>query len=159
MTHRIGILTVLSICAVQVAAAADTTPTQTAAAPITASAAATTASATPVKLKSGVEYIDEKIGTGAAVGTTSTIKFHYVGTLKNGRVFDSSRDQIVPNPAELKLGESILVPGLEEGLQGMRAGGRRRIIVPPEQAYGSQGRTRIPPNSTLIFDVEVLRVK
>ena len=96
-----------------------------------------------------------KAGTGPALEFGQKAKFHYVGTLPNGRVFDSSRDR--GEPFETVLGNRV-VKGWVLGLEGMKVGERRRLIVPPELAYGKVGQSNIPPDSTLVFDVELMEI-
>jgi peptidylprolyl isomerase len=86
------------------------------------------------------------------------VTVHYTGTLENGTKFDSSVDKGQPLP--FKIGSGSVIPGWDEGIMTMSVGGKRRLIVPPRLGYGAQGRPpTIPPNSTLIFEVELLSVK
>jgi FKBP-type peptidyl-prolyl cis-trans isomerase len=108
--------------------------------------------------ESGVSWIDARVGTGAEVGPNSRVTVEYVGRLEDGTVFDSSRDRGVP--AECELGRDQLIKGWELGMQGMRAGGKRTITVPPELGYGAEGRAgTIPPDATLVIEVELLSVE
>jgi len=101
---------------------------------------------------------DEVIGTGAEATFGSLVSVHYTGTLTNGQKFDSSRDRGVP--FEFVLGNGSVIPGWEQGLLGMKAGGKRILIIPPQLAYGSQAIGNIiPANSTLVFEVELVAVK
>ncbi|MCK6537891.1 MAG: FKBP-type peptidyl-prolyl cis-trans isomerase [Polyangiaceae bacterium] len=84
------------------------------------------------------------------------VRLHYVGTLEDGSVFDSSRQR--GTPFEAQLGQGQLIKGFEEGIAGMRVGGLRRLIIPPELGYGERGTGNIPPGSILIFEVELLLV-
>ena len=109
----------------------------------------------PVRLASGVEYWDIRKGTGGAAVAGMRLKVHYTGWLTNGKKFDSSFDR--GEPFTFQLGKHRVIRGLEEGLKGMRVGGIRQVRVPPEMAYGKRGSgAEIPPNSTLVFDVELL---
>ncbi len=103
----------------------------------------------------GLKYSDLKVGTGPAVPPGAFIKVHYTGWLTNGTKFDSSvaRGQ----PAEFSL--DGVVRGWTIGIPEMRVGGVRKLVIPPELGYGSRGQRSIPPNSTLIFEVEVLAIR
>jgi peptidylprolyl isomerase len=108
---------------------------------------------------SGLQIIDEVIGDGAEAVSGSTVTVHYVGTLDDGTQFDSSVDRGQPFPFTLGTVPPQVIQGWEEGIPGMRVGGKRRLIIPPELAYGDQQNGQIPPNSTLTFDVELLDVQ
>jgi FKBP-type peptidyl-prolyl cis-trans isomerase FkpA len=96
-------------------------------------------------------------GTGQTARAGNIVEVHYTGWLPNGREFDSSRDG---EPFEFVLGQGMVIPGWDEGVEGMREGGRRRLVIPSELAYGAQGAGGvIPPHATLVFDVELLRVQ
>ncbi len=106
---------------------------------------------------SGLKYVDEVVGTGAAPQKGSNVSVHYVGTLTDGKKFDSSRDRNAP--FMFKLGVGQVIRGWDEGVMTMKAGGKRKLIIPPSLAYGEAGIPGvIPPNSTLIFDIELLAV-
>jgi peptidylprolyl isomerase len=106
---------------------------------------------------SGLKYIDLKEGDGATPQTGQTVTVHYTGTLENGTKFDSSRDR--NRPFSFKLGVGQVIKGWDEGVGSMKVGGRRQLIIPAELGYGSRGAGGvIPPNATLIFDVELLRI-
>ena len=101
---------------------------------------------------------DLVIGTGRVASPGDTVSVHYTGTLTNGTKFDSSRDR--GTPFEFKLGSGVVIKGWDQGLVGMRVGGRRKLTIPPDLAYGPTGvGTSIPPSSTLVFDVELLAIK
>jgi peptidylprolyl isomerase len=107
---------------------------------------------------SGLKYIDQKVGEGATPKTGQRVVVHYTGTLENGQKFDSSRDR--NQPFDFKIGAGQVIKGWDEGLSTMQVGGQRRLIIPPELGYGPRGAGGvIPPNATLIFDVELLDVK
>lgn len=113
-----------------------------------------------VALPSGLYYEITKPGTGANAKATDTVKAHYTGTLLNGTVFDTSRQPRQPGdpvvPAEFALDQ--VIPGWTEGLQKINKGGQIKLYIPPQLAYGDEGRPGIPPASTLIFDIEVLDI-
>lgn len=112
----------------------------------------------PATTKTGLIYETVKEGTGAEAKPGQTITVHYTGTLTDGRKFDSSRDK--GDPITFQLGTHQVIQGWDEGLSGMRVGERRKLTIPPEMAYGPTGRPPvIPPNATLLFDVELLAVK
>lgn len=106
---------------------------------------------------SGLKYVDLVEGTGASPQPGQTVVVHYTGTLQNGTKFDSSRDKGQPVP--FVIGRGKVIKGWDEGLMTMKVGGRRKLIVPPQLGYGVTGNQNIPPNSTLIFDVELIDIK
>ncbi len=109
-------------------------------------------------LPDGLKIDDFVIGEGAEVKAGDTVVIHYTGTLENGQKFDSSVDR--NQPFETKIGTGQVIKGWDEGVIGMKVGGKRRLTVPPELGYGKQGvQGAIPPNSTLIFDLELLQIK
>jgi FKBP-type peptidyl-prolyl cis-trans isomerase len=106
---------------------------------------------------SGLELLDVAAGEGAEASAGSRVRLRYAGWLTDGTLFERTEER---RALEVKLGVGALIPGLEEGIPGMRAGGRRRLIVPSDLAYGPRGRPgRVPPFATLIFDVELVAVK
>ena len=108
---------------------------------------------------SGLKYVDEVIGSGRAAKAGDTVSVHYTGTLKDGSVFDSSRGR--NKPLEFPLGKRKVIPGWDEGVAGMREGGKRQLIIPPDLAYGEAGTEdgAIPPNALLTFEVELVKIK
>jgi FKBP-type peptidyl-prolyl cis-trans isomerase len=108
-----------------------------------------------VELPSGLRYEIIKAGEGPAPKPTETVKVHYTGKLIDGTEFDSSVKR--NEPAEFPLDQ--VIPGWTEGIQKMNKGGKIKLYVPPQLAYGDDGRPGIPPGSTLIFDVELLEIK
>lgn len=101
---------------------------------------------------------DLKIGRGVAVKSGDTILIHYRGTLTNGTEFDSSYKR--NEPFETAIGVGRVIEGWDKGVIGMKVGGKRKLTIPPDMGYGSQGAgDAIPPNSTLIFEVELMGIK
>ena len=114
------------------------------------------------KSLTGLQYKDAKIGTGATAKIGQTAAVHYTGWLYNncekGKKFDSSRDR--GQPFEFPLGQGQVIKGWDEGVEGMKVGGKRTLVIPPELGYGARGAGGvIPPNAWLIFDVELVGVK
>ena len=112
-------------------------------------------------MTNGLQITDTKAGTGAEARKGQTVTVHYTGWLFNngqqGAKFDSSRDR--KDPFKFPLGSGMVIKGWDEGVAGMKVGGQRTLIVPPEMGYGARGAGGvIPPNATLKFDVELLGV-
>jgi FKBP-type peptidyl-prolyl cis-trans isomerase len=108
------------------------------------------------KTPSGLSYEDKKVGTGPAATSGKTVSVHYTGWLPDGTKFDSSRDR--NEPFDFPLGAGHVIAGWDEGVAGMKVGGRRLLVIPPNLGYGPAGTGPIPPNATLVFDVELLGV-
>jgi FKBP-type peptidyl-prolyl cis-trans isomerase len=107
---------------------------------------------------SGLRITDVVVGTGAEASPGDTVIVHYRGTLEDGSQFDASYDR--GTPFSFPLGAGRVIKGWDEGVQGMQVGGKRKLVIPPDLGYGSRGAGGvIPPNATLIFDVELLEVK
>jgi peptidylprolyl isomerase len=111
-----------------------------------------------VTTPSGLQYEDIKVGDGAQPKAGQTVIVHYTGTLTDGTKFDSSRDR--GQPFSFRLGAGEVIKGWDEGLSTMKVGGQRKLTIPPDLGYGARGAGGvIPPNATLVFDVELLDVK
>ncbi|MDH5563136.1 MAG: FKBP-type peptidyl-prolyl cis-trans isomerase [Nitrospirota bacterium] len=111
-----------------------------------------------VKTPSGLQYADLVVGKGreARAGETATV--HYTGTLVEGTKFDSSKDR--NQPFSFRLGAGHVIKGWDEGVEGMKIGGTRKLVIPPQLGYGARGAgSAIPPNATLIFIVELLDLR
>ncbi len=111
----------------------------------------------PTLTETGLGIIDIETGTGETPEAGQTLAVHYTGWLSDGTKFDSSLDR--GTPFELALGEGQVIAGWDEGLATMKVGGKRRLIIPAELAYGEAERPGIPPNSELTFDIELLEIK
>jgi FKBP-type peptidyl-prolyl cis-trans isomerase len=146
-------LIVIALLSLAVIAAA-----QTATAPKTAPAGPTKVTGAPTKTASGLEYWDIKVGAGAVAQTGQKVKVDYTGWLTNGKKFDSSVG--TGRPFAFKLGNGDVIKGWDEGVVGMKVGGKRQLRIPSDLAYGAKGYPGvIPPNATLIFDVQLVDVK
>ena len=111
-----------------------------------------------ITTKSGLKYEELKEGTGDEAKAGDTVDVHYTGWLKDGKKFDSSLDR--KEPFSFKLGAGKVIKGWDEGVAGMKVGGKRKLTIPPELGYGARGAGNvIPPNTELIFEVELLKVK
>ena len=111
-----------------------------------------------MKTASGLEYNETKAGAGAQAVAGKTVKVHYTGKFPDGKVFDSSVSR--GEPIEFVLGQGRVIKGWDEGIALMKVGGKATLTVPPHLAYGERGAGGvIPPNATLMFDVELVEVK
>ena len=105
-----------------------------------------------------LEKIDLVVGNGAEAQSGNTVHVHYTGTLTNGTKFDSSHD--LGAPIDFILGTERIIKGWNEGVAGMKVGGKRKLVIPPDLGYGAHGRApKIPPDAELIFDVELVKVQ
>ncbi|MFL5342404.1 MAG: FKBP-type peptidyl-prolyl cis-trans isomerase [Gemmataceae bacterium] len=108
--------------------------------------------------KSGLKYADLAEGTGDKAQAGDTVDVHYTGRLKDGTKFDSSLDR--GQPISFRLGAGRVIKGWDEGIAGMRVGGKRKLVIPPDLAYGKEGRPPvIPANAELQFDVELVKIR
>jgi peptidylprolyl isomerase len=107
---------------------------------------------------SGLKYVDIKVGDGATPQKGQMVEVHYTGTLENGQKFDSSRDR--NETFKFSIGEGQVIKGWDEGVISMKVGGSRKLTIPADLGYGARGAGNvIPPNATLLFDVELIGVK
>ena len=108
-------------------------------------------------LPGGLRVQDLKVGRGALATSGKTVKVHYIGTLTNGTKFDASYDR--GEPFSFSLGGGQVIKGWDQGVKGMRVGGKRKLTIPPTMGYGARGAGGvIPPNATLVFEVELLKI-
>lgn len=106
----------------------------------------------------GLKYTDDQLGNGTEAQSGKTVVVHYTGWLLDGTKFDSSRDR--NQPFSFPLGRGQVIKGWDEGVAGMKVGGKRTLVIPPDLGYGARGAGgAIPPNATLKFEVELLEVK
>jgi FKBP-type peptidyl-prolyl cis-trans isomerase FkpA len=118
---------------------------------------ASAAPAAPTKPDPTLGIKDVQVGKGAEAKAGDTVKVHYTGTLKDGTKFDSSKDR--NEPFVFPVGRGQVIKGWDQGIPGMKVGGKRRIVIPPSLGYGSAGAgSTIPPNAHLVFEVELLSV-
>jgi peptidylprolyl isomerase len=111
-----------------------------------------------IQTASGLRYRDEVEGTGQEARKGDHVVVHYTGTLEDGNKFDSSRDR--NQPFEFALGTGTVIRGWDEGVAGMKVGGRRTLVIPSQLGYGARGAGNvIPPDATLVFDVELVDIR
>ena len=112
---------------------------------------------TMIQMENGLQIQNLKVGTGPEAKTGYAVAVNYLGTLENGTKFDSSYDR--GEPFQFNLGAGKVIKGWDIGVAGMKVGGKRKLIIPPDLAYGEKGIGPIPPNATLVFEVELLAVQ
>ena len=152
------IFIVIVILAISLLAFTSLVMAQTAPAKKASSGGPTKVTGEPTKTASGLEYWDIKVGTGAVAQTGHHVKVDYTGWLTDGKKFDSSVG--TGRPFDFLLGGGQVIKGWDEGVAGMKVGGKRQLRIPPDLAYGAKGYPgAIPPNATLIFDVQLVDVK
>jgi FKBP-type peptidyl-prolyl cis-trans isomerase len=118
----------------------------------------TPGAARPSESGGGLGITELTVGGGAEAREGRTVAVHYSGLLPDGRKFDSSYER--GRPIEFVLGKGMVIPGWEQGIRGMKVGGRRKLVIPPALAYGDRGKGEvIPPNATLVFEVELMDVR
>jgi len=110
-----------------------------------------------IQMENGLKIQDLKVGTGLEAKSSLAVAVNYLGTFENGTKFDSSYDR--GKPFQFVLGTGSVIRGWDIGVAGMKVGGKRKLIIPPALAYGEMGSGSIPPNSTLVFEVELLAVQ
>ena len=153
MNRRIALLTILVLTVT--IAPSQTATHHTQAIPNTKSPTKVTGEG--VKTDSGLQYWEIKVGTGEEAKAGDKVKVHYTGWFTDGKKFDSTVD--ANQPYSFTLGKNEVIKGWDEGVTGMKVGGKRQLRIPPELAYGEAGyKTIIPPNATLIFDVQLLAI-
>jgi FKBP-type peptidyl-prolyl cis-trans isomerase FkpA len=151
--HRFLALTLVSLAVAASVACSQTTPSTTAA-PQNAPAPASK----EITMADGLKYTDDQVGTGTEAQAGKTVSVHYTGWLLDGTKFDSSKDR--NQPFSFPLGSGQVIKGWDEGVAGMKVGGKRTLVIPPDLGYGARGAGGvIPPNATLKFEVELLDVK
>jgi len=151
--YRFLTIALVSIAVAAAVACGQTTPSSTAA-PQNAPAAATK----EITMPDGLKYTDDQVGTGTEAQAGKTVSVHYTGWLLDGTKFDSSKDR--NQPLSFPLGRGQVIKGWDEGVAGMKVGGKRTLVIPPDLGYGARGAGGvIPPNATLKFEVELLDVK
>ena len=117
-----------------------------------------TASTPDITTGSGLTYVDLVVGTGREAAAGNLVTVHYTGWLTNGKKFDSSVDR--SEPFSFPIGAGRVIKGWDEGVAGMKVGGKRKLTIPSQLGYGARGAGgAIPPNATLVFDVELLEVR
>jgi FKBP-type peptidyl-prolyl cis-trans isomerase len=116
------------------------------------------ASSDLITTASGLQYEELVVGNGSEAAIGDTVSVHYLGTLEDGTKFDSSYDR--NEPFQFTIGSGMVIPGWEEGVVGMKEGGKRKLVIPPAMAYGVSGVPGvIPENATLIFEIELLEIQ
>jgi peptidylprolyl isomerase len=105
---------------------------------------------------SGLKYRDQIVGTGATVSSGTTVRIHYSGCLTTGQKFDENNDADPRGPLQFVVGDTAIIKGFTEGIIGTKVGGRRQLVIPPNLGYGASANGPIPPNSTLVFTIDLV---
>ncbi len=156
MKNRLLVAAMILVAAVAVAQTAPAKPKVKVVRPNTN--APTRVTGDGVKTDSGLQYWEIRMGTGEVAKEGNRVRVHYTGWLTTGKKFDSSVDR--GQPFDFTIGNGEVIRGWEEGVAGMRVGGKRQLRIPPELGYGADGSPpTIPPNATLIFDIQLLGVQ
>ena len=111
----------------------------------------------PTKADNGLTYETLQEGTGPACKSGDTVDIHYTGTFTDGKKFDSSLDRKAP--LSVTLGSGMVIRGWDEGIPGMKVGEKRKLSIPSDLAYGTRGKNAIPPNTPLVFELELMKIK
>lgn len=157
MLRSTTLVGVIALAVMAALAQSGTTKKPAATRPATA-AGPTKVTGAGTTLPGGLQYWDTKVGTGREAKTGDTVKMEYTGWLTSGKKFDSNAG--MGRPFTVTLGAGQVIKGWDQGIPGMKVGGKRQLRIPPDMAYGAQGYPGvIPPNSTLIFDVTLLSVQ
>jgi FKBP-type peptidyl-prolyl cis-trans isomerase len=158
MTKPVVVGVIILILVLAAFVLAQTAPAKKAA-PVPNTKVPTKVTGDGVKSDSGLQYWDIRVGNGETAKEGSHVRVHYTGWLTDGKKFDSSVD--AHQPFDFTIGNGKVIKGWEEGVSGMRVGGKRQLRIPPSLGYGANGTPdgTIPPNATLIFDVQLLAVQ
>jgi|SRR3982751_1492859 len=104
----------------------------------------------------GLKFRDQTVGTGAMAALGTTVRIHYSGCLTSGAKFDENNDADPRGPLQFVVGDTTIIDGFNEGIVGQKVGGRRQLVIPPELGYGAVANGPIPPNSTLVFTIDLV---
>ena len=159
MVLSLGVLALGSPRALAQETTASASASTPAAAEVTSATVAAAPAAGDVVTSGALKYQDLKLGTGPAATRGKNVSIHYRGTSTDGKLVDDSRIKLIPTPFNFVLGTNSLIAGMEQGIEGMKVGGVRRITIPPELGYGDRALGDLPPNSTLIFEVELVAMQ
>lgn len=153
---KLGLIAITAAALSATAATAETKTDAKADTKTDAKATTTQTSGKDTKVTDKLEIVDHKVGDGAEAKSGQMVTVHYTGTLTDGSKFDSSKDR--NKPFQFKLGAGQVIKGWDQGVAGMKVGGVRTLTIPSDLGYGARGTGPIPPNATLVFEVELLGV-